>query len=227
MPKIKGLTYDEAAEELTKVELVPEKVEEISQTVQEGIVIKQDEEQGKEINAGSTVKVYVSKGNGLEKIAVPSVVGSDVEEAKKQLTEKKLEVNIIYQEDTGKSNGVVLKQSIDVGKVVEEGSAITLTVNKIEELKQGTINVYVKSLTKYQEPKADDKTGAKVKNVTITIKVDDETVYKNENVPENTELINHTIKGKGVVNVKVYIGDVRYANEQLDLNGSNTVLNVK
>lgn len=250
MPKLKGLKYEEAVAELEKVELKAEKVEEISQTVEEGYVIKQDDEEGKQINAGSTVKVYVSKGNGLEKVTVPSVVDIDVEEAKKSLTEKKLEVNITYAEDTSKSNGVVLKQSIDVGTVVEEGSSITITVNKIQELKEGTINVYVKSLTGYKEPQTkteetnkddknskDDKTTkestenkttetAKVKNVTVRINVDDEDVYKQE-VPENTELITHTIKAKGVVNIRVYIDDVRYSNEQMDMNSGNTILNVK
>jgi len=243
MPKIKGLTYEEAVTELQKVELKAEKVEEISQSVEEGYVIKQDEDEGKEINAGSTVKVYVSKGNGLEKVTVPSVVDHDVEEAKKSLTEKKLEVNITYTENTSKSNGVVLKQSVEVGTVVEEGSSITLTVNKIQELKEGTINVYVKSLTGYKEEtnnsnankdnkNAKDNTNTqnttinKVKNVTVRINVDDEDVYKKQ-VPENTEVITQSIKAKGVVNIRVYIDEVRCANEQMDMNGNNTVLNVK
>ena len=148
MPKIKGLKYEEAVAELEKYELVAERVEETSPKVEEGYVIKQDEEVDQDINAGTTVKVYVSIGSGLEKVTVPYVVDTDVEEAKKQLTEKKLEVNITYQEDTNKSNGVVLKQSLDVGSVVEEGTAITLTVNKIQENVQGTININVKSLAK-------------------------------------------------------------------------------
>jgi serine/threonine-protein kinase len=234
MPKIKGLKYDEAVAELEKYELVAEKVEETSQTVQEGIVIKQDVAENQDINAGTTVKVYVSIGTGLAKVTVPYVVDTDVEEAKKQLTDKKLEVNVTYQEDTNKSNGVVLKQSIDVGTVVEEGTAITLTVNKIQELKEGTINVYVKSITGYKE---DQKTNTNTesgketpkttpKKVKVRISVDDEDVYK-EDVLENTEVITHTIKAKGVVNIRVYVDEVRYANEQMDMNGSNTVLNVK
>lgn len=237
MPKIKGLKYDEAVAELEKYELVAERVEETSQKVEEGIVIKQDVAENTDINAGTTVKVYVSIGSGLEKVTVPYVVDTDVEEAKKQLTEKKLEVNINYQENTNKSNGVVLKQSIDVGTVVEEGTAITLTVNKIEELKEGTINVYVKSITGYKEEtktttqgtedgKATSTEKTTPKKVKVRISVDDEDVYK-EDVLENTEVITHTIKAKGVVNVKVYIDEVRYANEQLDMNGSSTVLNIK
>lgn len=243
MPKIKGLTYDEAVAELEKYELVAEKVEETSQTVQEGIVTKQDVAENQDINAGTTVKVYVSIGTGLAKVTVPYVVDLDVEEAKKQLTEKKLEVNVTYQEDTNKSNGVVLKQSLDVGTVVEEGNAITITVNKIQELKEGTININVKSITGYKEKTSDtSKTSTekdkkegtqsattetnKPKNVTVMVKVDEEKVYE-QSVLENVENLNVTIKAKGVVNIKVYVNDVRYANEQMDMNSSNTVLNVK
>lgn len=226
MPKVKGKTYDEAVEELEKAELVPEKVEETSQTVEEGIVIKQEIAEGKEVNAGETVKIYVSIGTGLEKVSIPSVTDIDVEEAKKILTDKKLEVNITYSEDTTKSNGIVLKQSLDVGSVVDEGSAITLTVNKIQEIKEGTVNVNVKSLTGYKQEKDENGEVKKPGTVSVRVTVDDENVYK-QTVSEDTENINVTIKGKGVVTVKVYIDEVRKENAQIDLNGSNTILDVK
>ncbi|MCR5146299.1 MAG: Stk1 family PASTA domain-containing Ser/Thr kinase [Clostridia bacterium] len=241
MPKIKGLKYEDAVAELEKNELVVDRVEETSQTVQEGIVIKQDIAENQDIDAGSLVKVYVSIGSGLEKVTVPYVVDLDVETAKKQLTEKKLEVNVTYKEDTSKSTGVVLKQSIDVGTVVEEGSAITLTVNKIEELKEGTINVYVKSITGYKDETSNNTntgkdgktttTATKPKNVTVRININGVDEIIDKNVPENTEMKSYTIKGKGVITIKVYVGEdgseSRYAYEQMDMNGSNTVLNVK
>ena len=248
MPKVKGLKYDEAVEELKKYELEAKEEKEESNTVEEGIVIRQEIEEDKEINAGTVVTLYVSKGP--KKVSVASVVDQDVEEAKKILTESSLEVNVIYAEDTTKSNGVVLKQSLDVGSVVEEGTAITLTVNKIQELKEGTININVKSITGYKEPSQTTNTteqkenaegtdkdkekeketkaeaNKKPQNVTVMVKVDDETVYK-QDVLENTENLNVTIKAKGVVQIKVYVNDVRYANEQMDMNSGNTVLNVK
>ena len=241
MPKVKGLTLEEATEELGKYELQVKEEREESATVQEGIVIRQEVDEGKEVNAGSTITLYVSKGP--KKVTVVSVVGKDIEEAKKILTELPLEVNVIYTEDTTQSNGVVLKQSLDLGSVVDEGTSINLTVNKIQELKEGTINVNVKSITGYKEEtteKTDTTTNEnsdkkettpttsakKIKNVVVRINVDGDDVYK-ESVPENTEVITYTLKAKGVVNIKVYVDEVRYANEQMDMNGSNTVLNVK
>lgn len=82
------------------------------------------------------MKVYVSKGTGIKQVAVPSVVGETEENAKKSLTEKGFEVSVTYEEDTKKSNGEVLKQSLDVGKTVDEGTKIVLTVNKLAEIKK-------------------------------------------------------------------------------------------
>jgi len=235
MPKVKGLSIDEAKEELAKIELEVKEEKEESVTVEEGIVIKQEIEEGTEVDAGSTVTIYVSKGP--KKVTVVSVENQSEEEAKKALTEAGLEVNVKYQEDTSKSNGIVLKQSLDVGSVVAEGTQITITVNKIEELKEGTINVYVKSITGYKETTkndtndGEDKKTTTPKKVTVKINVDGEDVITDKNVAENVELKTYTVKGKGVITIKVYVGEdgseSRYAYEQMDMNSSNRVLNVK
>ena len=58
-----------------------------------------------------------------------------------------LVVNVGYSEDSSKNNGVVLKQALDVGKVVDEGTTVTITVNKRAETKNVTVKVDVKSIT--------------------------------------------------------------------------------
>lgn len=61
---------------------------------------------------------------------VINVVGLKEDEAKKKLTDLKLKVEVKYKEDKKKDNGTVLSQSIEAGKEVEEGTTITITVNK-------------------------------------------------------------------------------------------------
>ena len=239
-----GKKEEDAKKAIEAAELKVEVKKETSMTVEEGIVIKQDPEPGTKVDAGSTVVITVSAGTGLEKVSVPYVVDKDIEAAKKELTEKKLEVNVMYEENTSKSNGIVLKQSLEVGKVVDEGTAITLTVNKIQEIKQGTVNIHVKSLTGYKEPvaeptnttnttadknenKAENKTPAVTpKAVSVRVKVDEESVY-NEKVLENTEVVNVTVKGKGTITVKVYIDEVLKDTRQMDLNSDNRVIDIK
>ena len=53
---------------------------------------------------------------------------------------------MVYEEDTSKDDGTVLRQSIDVGTTVDDGTEVTLTVNRIEEIKNGTVNINLKSL---------------------------------------------------------------------------------
>ena len=227
MPKVMGMEYSEAEKTLRDLGLKIEKVEEISQKVQEGYVISQENAENTDVEAGATVKIHVSKGNGIKKVTVTSVVGKDKEAAKSELTELGLEVNIVEEENTAKSDGVVLKQSIDVGTVVEEGTAITLTVNKIEQNKQGTVNINVKSLVATYAQN-DDEDDEKNNTVSIRAMVGSDTVY-DKKVSKDTENINFTVEGKGNISVKVYINGILVNGKTytMDLNSENTVLNVK
>lgn len=90
VPKLAGSTFEEAESSLNAVNLNVEKIEETSQKIQEGIVIRQEPKENTEAKAGDTVKVYVSKGTGIKQVAVPSVVGETEENAKKSLTEARI-----------------------------------------------------------------------------------------------------------------------------------------
>ena len=131
VPKVVGMEKDEAIKALEDANLVAEVIEETSKTVEEGYVISQETEEDTEAFAGDTVKIHVSTGTGLKQLTVISVIGQDEATAKSNLENLGLKVNITYQDATS-DNGKVAKQSIDANKVVDEGTTITLTVNKIE-----------------------------------------------------------------------------------------------
>lgn len=222
MPKIVGKEYEEAVKTLEEAKLKAEKVEETSKKVQEGYVTRQDPAENTQLNAGDTVKVYVSIGTGIEQVSVPSVIGKTEENAKSELTSAKLKVQVVYEEDKTQTNGTVLKQSIDVGKVVDADTTVTITVNKISELKSGTVNIRLKNLVGYKEEKDEDGNVKTPKDVQVKVLVNDEEQY-NQTHPENTEKITVTIKGKGTVDIKVKIGTTTYDQTQLNLNDSNPV----
>lgn len=222
VPKIVGMEYEDAVEELNNAKLKVEKIEETSKKVEEGYVIKQDPAETTELNAGDTVKVYVSIGTGIEQVPVPSVIGKTQENAKSELTAAKLKVEVVYEEDTTKADGTVLKQSIEVGKVVDADTTITITVNKISELKSGTVNIRLKSLTNYKEEKDEDGNIIAPENVQVRVLVNEDEVY-NRKHPENTDRITMTIQGYGTVDVKVYIGTTLAKRTQINLNEKNPV----
>lgn len=223
VPKVAGMEYEQAVEALKEKKLKAEKIEETSEKVEEGYVIKQEPEEGTEITAGETVKVYVSIGTGKEQIAVTSVIGKTEAVAKKELEDAKLKVEVVYEEDTSKSNGIVLKQSKSVGEVVEEGSTIILTVNKIEALKTGTVNVNLKSLLNYSKPSSSTNEEVTVPNVKVEIKVGEDRIH-NETHSKDTTKITETVEGKGVVEVRVYVDGNLKKTKTLDFNSSTPVV---
>lgn len=73
----------------------------------------------------TTVETPQNKG-----IEVPNVIGESSASAKSKLEGLKLKVEIKYDSDSSKEDGIVLKQSIKSGTTVDEGSKIIITVNK-------------------------------------------------------------------------------------------------
>ena len=222
VPKVVGLKYEEAKDKIEEQSLNVEKVEESSDKVEAGYVIRQDPEQDSEANSGETVKVYVS--TGAKMITMENVIGSKEADAKTKLTKKGFEVDVVYEEDTSKDDGIVLKQSIDIGKEVKDGSKVTLTVNKIQALKEGTININLKSLIK-EEIKVDETGNEIDPTVNVQVTADGDNVYQ-ESVRKDTTNINITVSGKGTIEVKVFINDIRKVTKQFNLNVDKPVLNI-
>ena len=235
VPKLKGLTKDEAEDAAKSSKIKLEFVDEISKTIEAGVIIKQEKDEGETVNAGDTVKVYVSIGTGIKQVAVVSVLYKDEETAKQTLQDLGLTVNVEYGEDKTRGNGVVLKQNIESGKTVDEGSTITITVNKLAELKTGTVTINVKSLTgfkdTYEETTTNTVTGKKetvkkenkAQDVTLKVTVDGEQVYKNSVKENNTAVKVDNVSGTGRVQIKVYIDDTLKRTVDMDLSNTTTM----
>ena len=170
VPKVVGMTYDEAVKALENAKLKAERVEETSKTIQEGYVISQEIEANESANAGDAIKIHVSIGTGIPQVVMPNVVGYSEENAKNTLNGKNLVVTVEYSEDTSKNNGEVLSQSIEKGKNIDEGTEVTIVVNKFRQNKTAKVKINVKALTKYEEDSnSTEGTNNKNEKVTITV----------------------------------------------------------
>ncbi len=210
VPNVEGKEEEEAIKLIEEAKLKAEVIEETSKTVEEGHVISQETEPDTEVSAGDTVKIHVSTGTGIKQVTVQNVVGQTEANAKATLEGQGLKVTVTNEEDTSKDNGVVLKQSIDSGKTVNEGTAITITVNKITETKNIKLSINVKSITGYKEPTTNDTnttTETKTDVANIEIKVDNKTVYTDSNVDKSTTNKTATIQIKGTQSVQIIITD--------------------
>lgn len=222
VPNVKGKGKEDAIKLIEDAKLKAEVVEETSKTVKEGYVISQETDSDTEVFAGDTVKIHVSIGTGIKQVIVVSVTGQTEANAKKTLEGLGLKVNISYDEDSSKDNGVVLKQSIEAGKQVDEGTTITITVNKLAELKQGTVIVNLKSLLDYtppEKPEKDEDGKEVIEKAVVKITVGDDTIYS-ELKEKNVTNIKATFSAKGNVTIKVYIDGIVKGTKEINMNST-------
>ena len=212
VPNVKGKEKEEAIELIEDVKLKAEVIEETSKTVKEGYVISQETDPDTEVNAGDTVKIHVSTGTGIKQVTMIDVKGKTEADAKKALEDMGLVVNIGYSEDTSKDNGVVLKQATEVGKVIDEGTTVTITVNKLAEIKTVPITVNVKSLLggNITETITDENGDEiqQVKDVQLKVTVGNDVIYSQTVKASETAVAVGNAKGTGTTTVKVYIDGV-------------------
>ncbi len=218
VPKITGKTKEDAETEIRAANLQVELVNITSEEVEAGIVIRQEPEADSEVKVDSIVKVYVSIGTGKKQVTVPVLTGKTEEVAKNLATSVGLTItDVKYETDTTKTNGIVLQQDIEAGKVVDENTGVIITVNKIPEIVSGTVHINVKSIEKYAESVDDEGNPIEPKEVKLKVLVNDEQVEE-RNVSQASENESVTIQGIGTVTVKVYIDGNLRRTEQIDLN---------
>ena len=218
VPKVVGLTRDEAVTNLEELGLLVNVVEEYDKKVEAGYVIEQSVKEKEEIDAGETITITVSKG--VETVIVPDLKGKTEEEAKTLIKEAGLKTKVEIATDQSKTDGVVLYQDVDANSEVEKDSYITITVNSLPTEKKGIINVNVKSLlggaVEYEED------GTTVKNVKLEIKVNDSSVYS-DSVNPLVESISTEFTNKGYVEIKVLIDGIKKAETGMYLEEQTSI----
>ena len=155
---------------------------------------------------------------------VPNLVGKTDAEATKAIEEAGLTLNAVATtEDTSKDNGIVVKQTLDVGSSVEKGSSITITVNQIEKLIDGTVTVNLKSLINYTPSTNTNTTSNQVETAKLEITVNDERVYYNEKERKDATSVKVNFSGKGTVTIKVKVDGATKSTKTLNLKEQTTL----
>ena len=226
MPKVVGLTRDEATKLLKDTGLEVEVKEEYSDDVEKNYVIKQETEDGnkieqdEEIPAGTKIVIYVS--SGIEQVQVPDLSGKTESEAKSAISNAKLKWKSTDKiSDSSKPNGVVVNQSISSGSMVDKNTEITITINEFDEIKTATINVNVKSLLN-GAVEYEDEEKTQIKNVRLKIMVGSDTIYEQTVSPTATK-ITATKSDKGSKEVTVYIDDIWKSTKTLNFNTQTSI----
>ncbi len=209
VPNVEGKEEEEAIKLIEEAKLKAEVIEETSQTVEEGHVITQETDPDTEVSAGDTVKIHVSTGTGIKQVKVQNVVGQTEANAKAALEGQGLKVNVSYVDSTN-NNGIVARQSVAEGTTVNEGTTVTLTVNKIAETKTIAVNINVKEITggyeKETNTASNSSSTSSTTSKTVNIKVNNET---RTGVDKNNSNYTITLSGKDgeAVSITVTITD--------------------
>jgi serine/threonine-protein kinase len=129
VPTLDGYTFDDAKARLEGLGLkVGDKVFQDSSLPRDQ-VINTDPPGPTQVEAGSTVKLIVSRGQ----VTVPDVVGRSLDEARTVLRDLGLEVEVQDDPNASEEAGTVTRQSPGGNQQVSNGATVTLTVSTRED----------------------------------------------------------------------------------------------
>lgn len=130
MPNLRNDTKNNAETRLKALDLNLNIIflEEESDEVEEGRVIRTDPEAGSQLNKKDTVTVYISTGSG--KIPMPDLLNMTMEQAIKKLEDLKFSFRVQEVYDPVVPEGRVVSQSVLPGEMVGKDTYITIDISK-------------------------------------------------------------------------------------------------
>ncbi len=132
VPDVTGQTESDAQNALAAVGLTGSVSYEYSSSVAQGKVISQSVAAGKKVAAGTTVGLVVSQGEEPpEKVTVPPITGSTLDNARQLIKSAGLSVgSITYQYSDDVSSGCVISCDPGDGSSVDDGSTVNLVISQ-------------------------------------------------------------------------------------------------
>lgn len=212
VPYIVGEKIDDAIETIMHSELTYLIIEEESDTVPKGEVIRQSPAVGTKLNKDGVVTIYFSSGKPLpeatpvvkETVYVPSLFGATRENAEIELGKYNLKLVSVSEKDSNLPAGTVISQNPEAGKPVEENSPVSIVIsNGI-----ATDTEFVAPTIPREE--LEENVPVRVTSVPVDIIEEEE----EDGEEENTKLYTFQIpNGDGTANVKIIVdGDTLYEN---------------
>lgn len=134
VPSVTGKSEEDAVRALEEAGFKPDKIYSYSDTVKEGYVIAQNPDGNAKGKEGDTITIEISQGAQPITVADVSTTYKSEEQARVALAGLDIKVETKYSDVF--PEGIVMAQSIEAGKQVEPGTAITITISKGPEPSQ-------------------------------------------------------------------------------------------
>ena len=126
VPYVVGLEQAQAVNQITQKNLTPRVEHHPNADVQQGFVYAQSPTEGTRVGKATTVVIKVSSGK--PQVTVPNVVGENVNDAIKQLTQAGLDAQVANVH-SDQPQGTIVAQSPQTGTVVVQGTQVRINVS--------------------------------------------------------------------------------------------------
>ncbi len=147
VPDVTKMAFDEAINKISDKGLNYAVIEEYSDEIEEGKIIRQTPLKGTKLNENDIVTLHVSRGKETvnatpvpeaAKIEVPSLNGEGKEGAEAKLQEVGLTLGGITYKHSGAAEGLIISQSPQAGKMVEKGGVVNVVISRGQEEVEAT-----------------------------------------------------------------------------------------
>ena len=221
IPTLANVESTLASGQLTDMGLEVSQKTEYNDSVAEGNVIRTDPVEGSEVDAGTSVILYVSLGPEEKLIDMPNVTGIQLETARTLLQQSGLKVNKVNTDPSSdRPAGTVIQQDPAAGTQIASGSAVTLTISGSSESESAQTQegnearVFVPLPMSYQY------------ETNLTATLNDEIVYDETVIPSEDQSWQGYFVGTGVGDVKIYLNGKLYMewSVNFDENSAETIV---
>ena len=137
VPKVEGMTKDEAVKALNDVGLGYKQVVQSSKTVAKDTVISQGTKAGAKVAKNTQIILTISGGEDVVNTTVPSVTGETEDDAREKLEAAGFKVTVDYDYSSTVAEGKVIKASPSGS--VAKGTTVTITVSRGKQIQNVTM----------------------------------------------------------------------------------------
>ncbi len=155
MPDLVNRKDSDAQEIIRGLNLIPNVVSEVSETIPQGYVVRQSPVMGAKYAEGDTVTIYVSSGKDEKVVPVPNLLGKTEDEAKAALLDVGLTWGSIATIESSRAKGTVAAQSIQAGVEVKEKTSVDLRISSGPKTTTQTTAPSDEENTKTPEPESE------------------------------------------------------------------------
>ncbi len=141
-PDVVNTSFDDAVAKILEAGLNYSVVEQESDEVEAGYIIRQTPLAGTKLNKDDIITLHVSKGKTDDKaqatpqgeeVSVPSIVGLSREQAESTLRANGLNLGNVSRKASSSPEGTIISQSPEVGKKAIKGSFVSIILSRGEE----------------------------------------------------------------------------------------------